>query len=59
MPIKKRRRADELQGMLSRQEDFVLPDVCLKRDADKFWNDSPKRIHVPFDQLESGVDEIP
>ena len=39
--------------------DFVLLDVCLKRDAEKFWIDSAHRMHVPLDQLEARLNEIP
>ena len=45
--------------MIATGQDFVLLDVCLKRDADKFWIDSPNRIHIPFDQIEARLDEIP
>lgn len=50
---------DALQGMISTGEDFVLLDVCLQRDAEKFWIDSPNRLHVPFDELEARLGEIP
>ncbi len=50
---------DELFSMLAGSEDFVLLDVCLKRDAEKFWIDTPKRVHIPFDELKTRLDEIP
>ena len=40
-------------------DEFVLLDVCLTRDAEKFWIDTPNRLHIPFDQLEARLDEIP
>lgn len=50
---------DALLGMLTTDDDFVLLDVCLKRDADKFWIDSPNRVHVPLDELEIRLSEVP
>jgi len=50
---------DSLLNLMTSGEDYVLLDVCLKRDADKFWIDSPKRVHVPFDELESRLGDIP
>ncbi|PLX99291.1 MAG: hypothetical protein C0623_09435 [Desulfuromonas sp.] len=50
---------DKLYGMVEGDDDIVVLDVCLKRDAEKFWIDSPKRIHIPLDELEARINEIP
>jgi rhodanese-related sulfurtransferase len=50
---------DALSGMIANGDDFVLLDVCLKRDADKFWINSPNRVHVPLDELEARLSEVP
>lgn len=50
---------DKLLSKMTSGDDFVLLDVCLKRDAQKFWIDSPRRIHIPFDELETRLSEIP
>jgi rhodanese-related sulfurtransferase len=50
---------DQLFSKMATGKDFVLLDVCLKRDAEKFWIDSPNRLHVPLDQLEARLNEIP
>jgi rhodanese-related sulfurtransferase len=50
---------DDLQGMLLRDPDLVLLDVCLEVDARKFWIDSPKRIHIPADDMQDRYGNIP
>ncbi len=50
---------DGLLKKMTGGDDFVLLDVCLKRDAEKFWIKTPNRIHIPFDELEARLDEIP
>jgi rhodanese-related sulfurtransferase len=50
---------DDLQSMLLRDPDLVLLDVCLEVDARKFWIDSPKRIHIPADDMQERYGNIP
>ena len=50
---------DGLLNKMTSGDEFVLLDVCLTRDAEKFWIDTPNRLHIPFDQLEARLDEIP
>lgn len=50
---------DDLQRMLQAEDDMVLLDVCLALDAEKFWIDSPKRIHIPADEMQARFGEIP
>ena len=50
---------DALLTMLNTNDKVVLLDVCLERDARKFWIDSPSRIHIPLDELEGRINEIP
>lgn len=50
---------DDLQGMLLGNPDMVLLDVCLEVDARKFWIDSPKRIHIPADDMQDRYGDLP
>jgi len=50
---------DELQYMLRKDSNLVLLDVCLEVDARKFWIDSPKRIHIPADDMPDRYGDIP
>lgn len=50
---------DELQSQLKSEKDLVLLDVCLELDAKKFWIDTPKRLHIPADDIPDHYSEIP
>lgn len=50
---------DQLFSKMTKGSDFVLLDVCLQRDAEKFWIDTPNRVHIPLDQLEARLADIP
>lgn len=39
--------------------DTILLDVCLSVDAEKFWIDTPNRIHIPLNELQDRLDELP
>jgi rhodanese-related sulfurtransferase len=49
---------DSLASMLL-SSDTVLLNVCLTLDAEKFWIDTPARIHIPMDELQDRLAEIP
>lgn len=41
------------------KEDIVLVDINAQEDADKFWVDSPKRVHIPLLELNERYKSLP
>jgi rhodanese-related sulfurtransferase len=48
----------ELAAMLE-NDDVVLVDINLKDDARKFHIDHAKRVHIPLDELNASVSQLP
>ena len=48
----------ELVAMLE-NDDVVLVDINLKDDARKFHIDHAKRVHIPLDELNASVSQLP
>ncbi|MBW6511682.1 MAG: rhodanese-like domain-containing protein [Desulfuromonadaceae bacterium] len=48
----------ELASMLA-NDDITLVDINLNEDAHKFYIDNAKRVHIPLDELNSRLAEIP
>lgn len=46
--------ADKLQ-----EEDIVLVDILSNEDAEKFWIDTPKRVHIPLLDFEQKYTTLP
>ncbi len=40
-------------------EDIILLDINLEEDSSKFYIDSNKRIHIPLDELDSNLQQLP
>lgn len=40
-------------------DDFVLVDINAEEDADKFWIDTPKRVHIPLYGLNQKYQSLP
>jgi rhodanese-related sulfurtransferase len=55
--VKKISTAD-LAGSLA-NEDMVLLDINLDQDAHKFYIDHPKRKHIPLDELNLSLTQLP
>lgn len=47
----------DLAAMLD-QDDIILVDINLSEDANKFYIDHPKRIHIPLDELNTRLAQI-
>ena len=48
----------DLTTMLASQ-DIILVDINLVEDAQKFYIDHPKRVHIPLDELNVRLPQIP
>ncbi len=40
-------------------DDIILLDINLKEDASKFYIDHAKRVHIPLDELNVSLPQIP
>ena len=47
-----------LAAMLDK-DDVILVDINLDEDAHKFHIDHPKRVHIPLDELNVSVEQLP
>lgn len=50
---------DELKTMLDKDEDFVLLDLRLEVDRNRYWIDSPKRQQVSLNALTESYKQVP
>lgn len=48
----------ELSQLLG-SNDIVLLDINLREDAHKFHIDHPKRVHIPLDELDASLAQLP
>ena len=49
----------DLKGMLDADEDFVLLDIRLNIDVDRYWIESPRRLQISLNELTERFAEIP
>ena len=45
--------------MLESDEDFVLLDIRLNIDVNRYWIENPRRLHVTLNELTERYGEIP
>lgn len=55
----KKMTTEELSQRLAGDDDIVLLDICLQQDAEKFWIETSKRVHIPLNEMEQRYAEIP
>jgi rhodanese-related sulfurtransferase len=49
----------EQLAMKLQKEDIVLVDINAQEDSDKFWVDTPKRVHIPLLELNEQYRRLP